>query len=58
MFPDLEKALGEKLPAPDTLHTDEARLALDKLCIKHNVECTPPRTAARLLVRTFQMRQA
>ena len=25
MFPDLEKALGEKLPKPDQLHTEEAR---------------------------------
>ena len=25
MFPDLEKALGDKLPKPDQLHTQEAR---------------------------------
>ena len=37
MFPDLEKALGAKLPAPDQLHTEEARAALDALCLKHNV---------------------
>lgn len=49
MFPDLEKALGDKLPKPTELHTEEARSLLDKLCIKHNVECSPPRTAARLL---------
>ena len=29
MFPDLEKALGAKLPAPDQLHTEEARAALN-----------------------------
>ena len=49
MFPDLEKALGEKLPKPDQLHTEEARAMLDKLCAKNNVECSAPRTAARLL---------
>ena len=49
MFPDLEKALGEKLPKPTELHTEEARLHLDKLCAKNNVECSSPRTAARLL---------
>jgi len=49
MFPDLEKALGEKLPSPDSLHTDQAREALDKICTSRNIECAPPRTAARLL---------
>ena len=49
MFPDLEARMGEKLPAPDQLHTEEARLSLDALCVKKNVECSPPRTAARLL---------
>ena len=49
MFPDLEKALGEPLPKPDQLHTEEARAMLDKLCAKNNVECSAPRTAARLL---------
>merc|ERR1712209_43660 len=49
MFPDLEKALGEKLPKPTELGTDEARQRLDMLCVKNNVECAPPRTAARLL---------
>jgi len=49
MFPDLEKHLGAKLPSPESLHTEEARAALDALCIKNNVECSSPRTAARLL---------
>ena len=49
MFPDLEKILKVKLPEPDQLHTDEARKILSDLCEKHNVECSPPRTAARLL---------
>merc|ERR1719338_52234 len=49
MFPDLEKELGEKLPQPDMLHTEEARMQLDKICVMKQVECPPPRTAARLL---------
>merc|ERR1719356_2021901 len=49
MFPDLEKELGEKLPRPDMLHTEEARTQLDKICVMKQVECPPPRTAARLL---------
>jgi lysyl-tRNA synthetase class 2 len=49
MFPDLEAALGEKLPAPDQLHTEEARQQLDKICVSKGVECSAPRTAARLL---------
>jgi len=49
MFPDLEALLGEKLPKPTELHTEEARKHLDDLCVKNNVDCSPPRTAARLL---------
>ncbi|XP_071743833.1 lysine--tRNA ligase [Lepeophtheirus salmonis] len=49
MFPSLEAILNTKLPSPDQLHTDEARMKLDSLCIAHNVECASPRTAARLL---------
>jgi hypothetical protein len=30
MFPDLEAALGCKLPSPADLHTEEAKLALDR----------------------------
>ncbi|XP_064084993.1 lysine--tRNA ligase-like isoform X1 [Macrobrachium nipponense] len=49
MFPDLEKALNVKLPPPDQLNTEESRKILSDLCEKHEVECPPPRTAARLL---------
>jgi len=49
MFPDLEKALDMKLPCPTQLHTDEARLALDQICAVKGVDCSSPRTAARLL---------
>ena len=37
MFPDLEKALNCKLPSPDTLHTEEARLHLDRICTENQV---------------------
>jgi len=49
MLPDLEKELNTKLPLPSDLHTEKARAALDALCQKHNIECSPPRTTARLL---------
>lgn len=49
MFPSLEELLKVKLPAPDTMGTPEAARFLDQLCVKHAVECPPPRTAARLL---------
>eukprot|EP00096_Caligus_rogercresseyi_P013403 TRINITY_DN6059_c0_g1_i1.p1 TRINITY_DN6059_c0_g1~~TRINITY_DN6059_c0_g1_i1.p1 ORF type:complete len:540 (+),score=132.84 TRINITY_DN6059_c0_g1_i1:148-1767(+) len=49
MFPSLEDILNTKLPSPDQLHTEEARMALDRLCIANSVECAAPRTAARLL---------
>lgn len=49
MFPALEEALNVKLPSPTDLQTPEATKFLSDLCEKHNVECTPPRTAARLL---------
>lgn len=49
MFPELEKILGTKLPEPDQLTTEEARKFLSDLCEKHEVECPPPRTSARLL---------
>jgi len=49
MFPDLEAALQMKLPCPTQLHTEEAKLALDKICVAKGVDCSAPRTAARLL---------
>ncbi|KAL1457928.1 hypothetical protein WDU94_008108 [Cyamophila willieti] len=49
MFPALEAALGVKLPAPIEMDTPEANKLLSELCTKHEVECPPPRTSARLL---------
>lgn len=49
MIAELERILNVKLPDPTSLHTDETKAFLDNLCVKHNVDCSPPRTAARLL---------
>lgn len=49
MIRDLEKALGVKLPCPTTYDKPEAQKFFDQLCVKHNVDCSPPRTTARLL---------
>lgn len=49
MYPALEEALRVKLPDPTTLHSPQSTKILSDICDKHNVECSPPRTAARLL---------
>merc|ERR1711892_134342 len=49
MFPELEKRLNTKLPKPTEVHTEAALSQLDDLCVKNNVDCSAPRTAARLL---------
>lgn len=49
MLQTLEQVLKVKFPAADKLVTKEFNQLLDQLCIKHEVECPPPRTTARLL---------
>uniref|UniRef100_A0A1L8DFR8 Lysine--tRNA ligase n=1 Tax=Nyssomyia neivai TaxID=330878 RepID=A0A1L8DFR8_9DIPT len=49
MISTLEEVLKVKFPAADTLTTPEANAFLSRLCEKHQVECPPPRTTARLL---------
>lgn len=49
MISTLEKVLNVKLPPADKLDTAEANAMLSQLCEKHEVECPPPRTTARLL---------
>ncbi len=49
MITTLEKKLGIKFPPGDQLHTDETNKWLRDLCKKHNVDCSEPRTNARLL---------
>ncbi|XP_037671861.1 lysine--tRNA ligase isoform X2 [Choloepus didactylus] len=49
MVEELEKALGVKLPETNLFETEETRKILDDICVAKAVECTPPRTTARLL---------
>ncbi|KIY62603.1 lysyl-tRNA synthetase [Cylindrobasidium torrendii FP15055 ss-10] len=49
MIETLEEKLNVKFPPGDTLHTEEANKFLRDLCTKHNVDCSEPRTNARLL---------
>ncbi|KAB0793569.1 hypothetical protein PPYR_09098 [Photinus pyralis] len=49
MLPALEKALNVKFPSPNELVSDAGVKLLSDLCVKHEIECPPPRTAARLL---------
>ncbi|KAL1734820.1 hypothetical protein EV714DRAFT_244794 [Schizophyllum commune] len=49
MIETLEEKLGVKFPPGETLHTEEANKFLRELCVKHNVDCSEPRTNARLL---------
>ncbi|XP_053135653.1 lysine--tRNA ligase-like isoform X2 [Hemicordylus capensis] len=46
---ELERVLGEKLPAADQFQTEEARRFFDAACEERGVSCPAPRTAARLL---------
>jgi lysyl-tRNA synthetase class 2 len=45
----LEDAMGVKMPATETLGTEEARAYLEKLCKDNGVECANPRTTPRLI---------
>lgn len=49
MIEELERVLETKLPNPAELDSPESNQMLSKLCEKHEVECPPPRTSARLL---------
>ncbi|KAI8871778.1 lysyl-tRNA synthetase [Ramicandelaber brevisporus] len=49
MIKELEEQLKVTFPPADTFHTPEAQKFFDDLCKKHNVDCSAPRTTARLL---------
>jgi lysyl-tRNA synthetase class 2 len=49
MIPELEKTLGVQFPDATQLDTESGNKFLSDLCLKHEVECPPPRTSARLL---------
>lgn len=46
---ELEKILKVKFPPGDQLHTAETNKFLSDICEKNNIECSAPRTNARLL---------
>ncbi|KAF9526914.1 lysine-tRNA ligase [Crepidotus variabilis] len=49
MIETLEEKLGVKFPPGDQLHTEETNKWLREICTKHKVDCSEPRTNARLL---------
>ncbi|PWN25626.1 lysyl-tRNA synthetase [Jaminaea rosea] len=49
MIKELESKLNVTFPAADKLHTEEARKFLSDLAAKHDVDCSEPRTSARLI---------
>ncbi|KAI9308605.1 lysyl-tRNA synthetase [Cunninghamella echinulata] len=49
MIGTLEEKLNVTFPPGDQLHTDETNKFLDQLLIKHNIDCSAPRTNARML---------
>lgn len=49
MIPALEECLGVKFPPATQFESQEFNQFLDGLCKKHRVECSLPRTNARLL---------
>jgi len=49
MLPGLEEVLQVKFPPPSEFDKPETNTFLSELCVKHGVECPPPRTSTRLL---------
>ena len=49
MMKTLEETLKVSLPKPEQLGTPESCKILSDLCVKHEIDCPPPRTTARLL---------
>ncbi len=45
----IEDKIGVKLPRGKELASESTREMLDKLCVEKGVECTPPRSIARLI---------
>jgi lysyl-tRNA synthetase class 2 len=49
MIPTLEELTGEKFPPADQLHTDETGKFLERVLEKMKLECSEPRTNARMI---------
>lgn len=41
--------MGIQLPRGKDLESEETREMLDKLCVEHDVDCSNPRSTARLI---------
>ena len=49
LIDDLEKVVGEKFPSATEFTTRESNTFFDNLCKKYEIECSHPRTTARLI---------
>jgi len=56
MIGTLEEKLEVKFPPGEELHTDATNKFLRDLCKKHNVDCSEPRTNARMLDKVCTFR--
>ena len=54
MITTLEEKLGVTFPPGDELHTDETNKWLRELLVKKNIECSEPRTNARMLDKVMR----
>lgn len=55
MIDTLEEKLCVKFPPASELHTEKTAKFLQELCEKHEIECSPPRTSARLLDKVINL---
>ena len=55
MISELEKQLSVKFPPPRDFKEESFREFLDRLCIKNGVDCSHPRTTARLLDKVIMI---
>ena len=58
IIPELERKLNVKFPNIAETPISEFRDYLDQLCVKHDVECGAPRTAARLMDKVRSLESA
>jgi lysyl-tRNA synthetase class 2 len=49
VIPALEAFTGEKFPPADQLHTEDTNSFLRGVCEKLNIQCSEPKTNARLI---------
>ena len=49
MIPELERLMNVTFPPAADLQSESARQFLDDLCVKNNIDCSAPRTSARMI---------